>query len=53
MIYKDATIRRVEADGIVLRAKTGISKVCFIELPNTFRNGFFPVLRRPFIRAAG
>ncbi len=31
--YKDATIRRVEVDGIVLRTKTGISKVYFIELP--------------------
>jgi hypothetical protein len=31
-IYKDATISRVEADGIVLRTKTGISKVYFIEL---------------------
>ena len=28
-IYKDATISRVEADGIVLRTKTGISKVFF------------------------
>ena len=25
-VYKDATISRVEADGIVLRTKTGISK---------------------------
>jgi hypothetical protein len=26
-VYKDATISRVEADGIVLRTKAGISKV--------------------------
>jgi hypothetical protein len=31
--YKDATISHVEADGIVLRTKTGISKVYFVELP--------------------
>jgi hypothetical protein len=32
-IYKDATITHVEADGIVLRTKTGISKIYFAELP--------------------
>jgi hypothetical protein len=32
-IYKDATISHVEADGIVIKTKTGISKVYFIELP--------------------
>jgi hypothetical protein len=32
--YKDVTISRVEADGIVLRTKSGISKVYFVELPN-------------------
>jgi hypothetical protein len=32
-IYKDATISHVEADGIVLRTKAGISKVYFAELP--------------------
>jgi hypothetical protein len=31
--YKDATIMRVEGDGIVLRSKTGISKIYFTELP--------------------
>jgi len=36
-IYKDATISRVEADGIVLTTKTGISKVYFIELPKDVR----------------
>ena len=49
-IYKDATISHVEADGIVLRTKTGISKVYFAELPKTFRNGFITVLRRQLER---
>ena len=31
--FKDATVTRVEGDGIVLRTKTGISKVYFVELP--------------------
>ena len=41
-IYKDATISRVEADGIVLKTKTGISKVYFVELPKNVRERFFP-----------
>jgi hypothetical protein len=40
--YKDATISRVEADGIVLTTKTGISKVYFIELPKDVRERFLP-----------
>ena len=40
--YKDATIRRVEVDGIVLRTKTGISKVYFIELPKDVQERFHP-----------
>ena len=39
-IYKDATISHVEADGIVLRTKTGISKVYFIELPKDVQERF-------------
>ena len=39
-IYKDATISRVEADGIVLRTKTGISKVYFVELPKDVQEKF-------------
>jgi hypothetical protein len=39
-IYKDATISRVEADGIVLRTKTGISKVYFVELPKEVQQRF-------------
>jgi hypothetical protein len=38
--YKDATIIRVEADGIVLRTKTGISKVYFFELPQDVQQKF-------------
>jgi hypothetical protein len=41
-VYKDATISRVEADGIVLRTKTGISKVYFIELPKDVQKRFLP-----------
>lgn len=41
-VYKDATISRVEADGIVLRTKTGISKVYFIELPKDVQERFHP-----------
>jgi len=38
--YKNATISRVEADGIVLRTKTGISKVYFAELPKDVQQRF-------------
>ena len=31
--YKDATVTRVEPDGIVLRTSAGIAKVYFVELP--------------------
>ncbi|HEX4652697.1 MAG TPA: hypothetical protein VH227_00475 [Candidatus Udaeobacter sp.] len=41
-LYKDATISRVEADGIVLRTKTGISKVYFLELPKDVQQRFHP-----------
>src|SRR5436189_4072385 len=39
-VYKDATISRVDADGIVLRTKTGISKVYFVELPKDVQERF-------------
>jgi len=39
-IYKDATISHVEADGIVLRTNTGISKVYFVELPKDVQERF-------------
>ena len=38
--YKNVTVSRVEADGIVLRSKTGISKVYFIELPKEVQERF-------------
>ena len=40
--YKDATVTRVEGDGIVLRTKTGISKVYFFELPQDVQKKFRP-----------
>jgi hypothetical protein len=39
-IYKDATISHVEADGIVVRTKTGISKIYFVELPKDVQERF-------------
>ena len=39
-VYKDAIVSRVEADGIVVRTKTGISKVYFIELPKDVQDRF-------------
>ena len=39
-LYKDATISHVEADGIVLRTKSGISKVYFVELPKDVQERF-------------
>ena len=41
-IYKDATISHVEADGIVIRTKTGISKIYFIELPKDIQERYRP-----------
>ena len=38
--YKDATISRVEADGIVIKTKTGISKIYFVELPKDVQGRF-------------
>jgi hypothetical protein len=38
--YKDATVSRVEADGIVLKTKAGISKVYFAELPKDVQERF-------------
>ena len=45
--YKDATITRVEGDGIVLRTKTGISKVYFVELPQDVQKKFRPIPATP------
>jgi hypothetical protein len=39
-VYKDATISRVETDGIVIKTKSGISKVYFVELPKDVQERF-------------
>jgi hypothetical protein len=39
-VYKNATVSRVEADGIELKTKTGISKVYFTELPQDVQERF-------------
>ena len=39
-IYKDATVSRIEADGIELKTKTGISKVYFTELSKDVQERF-------------
>jgi hypothetical protein len=38
--YKNATVSRVEADGIILRTTGGVSKVCFSELPKADQERF-------------
>lgn len=38
--YKDATITRVEPDGIVVKTKSGITKVYFAELPKEAQDRF-------------
>lgn len=48
-IYKEATISRVEADGIVIKTKTGISKVYFVELPANVRERFRPAAPTPSV----
>ena len=57
-VYKDATVSRVEGDGIVLRTEAGISKVYFTELPQEVQERFHwakpDVPREPFyLRWAG
>ena len=38
--YKNATVSRVEPDGVVLKSKSGISKVYFVELPKDVQERF-------------
>jgi hypothetical protein len=38
--YKNVTVSRVEPDGIVLKTKSGISKVYFVELPKEVQERF-------------
>jgi len=45
--YKDATVTRVEGDGIVLRTKAGISKIYFVELPKDVQEKFRPAPPTP------
>jgi len=38
--YKDVTVSRVEADGIVIKTKTGLSKIYFTELSKDVQKRF-------------
>ena len=38
--YKNATVSRVEPDGVVLKSKSGITKVYFTELPQDVQERF-------------
>jgi hypothetical protein len=38
--YKGATVTRVEPDGVVVKTKTGISKLYFVELPKEVQQRF-------------
>ena len=38
--YKNVTVSRIEPDGIVLRTKSGISKIYFVELPKDVQERF-------------
>ena len=38
--YKGATVSRVEADGIIVKTKSGISKLYFVELPKEVQQRF-------------
>jgi hypothetical protein len=40
--YREATVSRVDPDGIVLKTKSGISKVYFTELPKGVQERFLP-----------
>ena len=40
--YKNAEVSRVEADGVVIKTKTGISKVYFIELTKDLQDRYRP-----------
>jgi hypothetical protein len=38
--YKDATVTRVDPDGVIVKTKSGITKVYFIELPKEVQEHF-------------
>ena len=44
--YKNATVRGVEADGIVVKTKGGISRFILPSCRQTFRSGFSMTLTR-------
>jgi hypothetical protein len=44
--YKNATVSRVEADGIVIRTKGGISRSILLNCLKTFRNTFIIISRK-------
>ena len=44
--YKDATVSRVEPDGIVLKTKSGVIKVYFAELPKDAQERFHYDLKK-------
>jgi len=54
--YKDATVSRVESDGIMLKTKSGIAKVYFAELPKEVQERFHynpaPAATRPVLPPA-
>ena len=56
-VYKDATVTRIEADGIELKTKMGIAKVYFAELPQEVQERFHWVKpeapREPFYERWG
>jgi len=45
--YKNVTVTRVEPDGIVLKTKSGIAKIYFIELPKDAQERFGYNVRKP------
>ena len=38
--YKDATVTRVDPDGVIVKTKSGITKIYFIELPKEVQEQF-------------
>jgi hypothetical protein len=45
--YKDATVTRVEPDGIVVKTNTGVTKIYFTELPKDVQEHFHYDSRKP------
>ena len=44
--YKNATVSRVEPDGIVIKFKGGIVKILFTSFPRTFKSGSVMMLTK-------